>query len=384
MKRLLDSLRNERDPDYFLLQKRSFLPSFSSSSSSDEEHPIIEPDNHPVPQESDANVIPDEEMDINEIIPESSQPEPDESTNRCRKPCKTYTILEENWRKLHCCGKNCIVNLDFLDVTRERSEMQVKSERERMNYLVAYMSHCFNRSTLQFEYKYNGVSLCRQGAQRLFKVSNNKWSKAMTFSTEGRIPLHGNANALNITKKRELFDYWIEHQKENYCCVSPSGVSEFHFPTALRKQDLFEFYKAEFDYDDSITYGTRRFLSLVKENKIKLPKNSRLGHCNECIDIKKILKDINSDEFLLSSTRNRQAEHLDDVSSRKQLYYSDIRLAKAMPEKYKSLIMDFSQKIHFPWFIPIPKSLTMNHDYKSALTVGAIIDNGYTSLGLTS
>ena len=110
---------------------------------------------------------------------------------------------------------------------------------------------------------------------------------------------------------------------------------------------------------------------------MKFPKTSALGKCSTCIEIQTQLKKKNLRTADRDKIITQKDEHLNEISEKKALYYSHIRKSKSNNRQFSSIIMDMTQDIKLPHFIPIPKDLTMGANYHYDFFLGAVLNNGF-------
>ena len=298
------------------------------------------------------------------------------SSTPSQKPNKkSYLITEDQVKELTCCSSKCISLIPISKIVRTRRDMQRLTEKERSEKIMSHMTTSYDEEFGTFEYFVGKRSICRSAFQTMYKISNSKYTHIKNEIILDKFSIHGNTNMQRSSIKKVTFDNWIKVMKENYTDVSPSGDCNFYFPICILKKDFYELYKTDI-HDSSLCYGSRQFMSLLKKTKLKFPKNSKLGKCNTCIEIAKQLEQKNLDKSVRSKIISLKDEHIDEVASRKGLYYSHIRRAKNHPEQYASIIMDMTQDIKLPHFIPIPKDLTMGATYHFDFFLGCILNNG--------
>ena len=193
---------------------------------------------------------------------------------------------------------------------------------------------------------------------------------------------------LNFSKNRctfllKLLNFQSDQKQDSffhffsvYCDVSPSGVAQFYFPISMLKKDFYNFYLEDINDQDKC-YGIRQFMTCIKKSKVKFPKTSALGKCSTCIEIQTQLKKKNLRTADRDKIITQKDEHLNKIYEKKALYYSHIRKSKSNNRQFSSIIMDMTQDIKLPHFIPIPKDLTMGANYHYDAFLGAVLNNGF-------
>lgn len=167
---------------------------------------------------------------------------------------------------------------------------------------------------------------------------------------------HGNKDKVFNTKKKEQTFAWFENFLEYDGQYAPTK-SEIHLSSCFTWSDIYQNYRRDVDHPyKNITQFTR----IIREKfpNVVLPKCTRLGKCQDCIELKLKLskqKSISDKELV----RKELEKHTELHTKERFLYSKRSQKAKKFPDEMESIIIDGAEGLLFPNVYPVPKGVNL-------------------------
>ncbi|KAG2370876.1 hypothetical protein C9374_001392 [Naegleria lovaniensis] len=256
----------------------------------------------------------------------------------------------------------CVKHFSEDDVVEFRSRYSNLSTENAKQMFVFNSLKNANGSTLYL----NGKPCCIQCFAKMFGISKFKLKQAKKAIRNEVVPStgwHGNTgNKKHTTRKSEAIA-WMQVLLERDGQFAPNNT-EIHLPCYNSWNDIFEQYSADMTKKKAPAYKTKvNFCNLIEQEfpTIILPKSTRLGKCDDCLQFKKEkakleLKDTKGRNALDEKIKIHQQHH----EKERAYYYYRREKAQQNPSDIECIIIDGAEAIQFPVMYPIPKSASSN------------------------
>lgn len=134
-----------------------------------------------------------------------------------------------------------------------------------------------------------GIIVCRTAFTKALGISNNKVSAAVNSVKTHAVVIapHGNSLRQYDTPKSDKVNRFILGLMNIFFDEQPDS-EEWHCPIILNKTLLYEDFLAHTNNndDDDPPSKTVFYYTIQRYKWIKFPKNTRLGKCDDCIELR--------------------------------------------------------------------------------------------------
>ena len=213
-----------------------------------------------------------------------------------RRISKTATILSHSISDIRDsqCATKCLDQISASSISNLRGQYQSRNQKERNIWIKQWMEYnkiSFGRNKHMYRWHIDGMEVCI-----------NCWL-LVTGVTKYKIQhcnrtIHGNKNITRITDRLDTALAWLERYFYSVCDHMPTK-NEYHLPCFLQWKDVLNDLNSYLDSKSIKKYSQPQFTFLVsrKFSNVKLPKYTRLGKCDTCLELKeKRLKASNEEE----------------------------------------------------------------------------------------
>ena len=208
-----------------------------------------------------------------------------------------------------------------------------------------------------FIYKVNNVQCCGTAFERFWNISNYTRRHVMDCIRSG-LPVsapHGNEITEHLNFKTWLVKDWLT----NFClvCEQQPDSDDVHTVERYKKIDIYDVMISEmrYSYNDKDLPGSTLFYQVwLKSFKhLKIPKECRLGRCDECSNITESLRTTTGK--IRASWNAKKKDHLCSCNEEREAMTSFHNRSKTNPREWTCLCTDWSNPHFMPHLARQPK-----------------------------
>jgi len=201
------------------------------------------------------------------------------------KLARTTSILNHSVSDIRAlqCHSNCLDSINSNTILKLRSQYLSKKHTERNKWLSNWLE-CnkisIGNDTYMYRWHVDGTEVCI-----------NCWL-SVTGATKYKLmnctrTIHGNNNITRINHRLESTLTWLKSYFYIVCDQMPTR-NEYHLPCFLQWKDVLDELNTYLISKEFKGYSQPQFAYLMKRNfpNVKLPKYTRLGKCDVCLDFK--------------------------------------------------------------------------------------------------
>ena len=256
-----------------------------------------------------------------------------------------------------CCPKQCLYDFRPSDILKMRKNIWELSPAARHSKFRSLFEHSLKKNN-KWKFFFNRKKLCSSAIKQLYGLSKYLFKKYAASSIKGTVSIHGNTGRKYSQEETDAMINWINQFVHDFGEPQPDS-SFINLPSYLNKAQLYTEALEEIkvqnpDYTISISQFYNIWSTSFKH--VKIPVHTRLGRCDDCSNIQKELKNIQSEEGK-NEWKRRKQQHLQLVREERRFLSERKLLAKTNKETYHHLIIDGMTMIYMPNIQPIPKGI---------------------------
>lgn len=268
-----------------------------------------------------------------------------------KKKLKLSPLSIAEAKKTYCCKKNCMTHFSETQIMHFRQEICAqKTEPAKMQFLtilaLGLLQQQKNKQHLQ--YIVNGYQLCYKAISLLYGVSKTKIVSATKNALQHVITVHHNNKIVDRPKVVSTnICAWIKHFI-SICGDTDPVDGRVYLPVFWQWKDLHALVNA--DEATGVKCSWRYFKKVVRRNfkNVTLPKNTRLGKCDICVDIIELRTKTARDTEKQEQLRQLQTQHFALVHNERIAYKERVNNAILQPQHCISFILDKMTTTYLP------------------------------------
>ena len=215
-----------------------------------------------------------------------------------RRIVKSASVLDHSISHIRSiqCSAHCLNPISSSSISSLRSQYQSKTQLQRNAWLQQWLeNNKINIGTNKYMYRWHidGIEVCLHCWLSVTGATKYKIAHCTRY-------IHGNTGIAHLSDHLETALAWLETYLYSVC-DHMSTKNQYHLPCFLQWKDVLTDLNSHLDSKKLKRYSQPQFAHLIKKNfsNVKLPKYTKLGKCDVCLDLKeKRLKAKTEDEKL--------------------------------------------------------------------------------------
>lgn len=251
-----------------------------------------------------------------------------------------------------CCSRRCLENLTFAELREHRQEYSLKTETERLQWLLDYVNGHTTENRVR--YVLLGKQCCRTAFRKAYGFSLKKLQRACNLrKLQAFTVVHGNKGFPRV-KKSMFAVVWLKSYIEFMGDHMPNS-NEIFLPIYIRVTDLYRSFIRDTPSDQHVSFHTFCIVWAKHFRHVKIPKNTRLGKCDYCTKLKMRRYKVKC-RAEREEVEQEMKEHTELHTKERIEYHTRRQQARIQPDTYMSLIIDNKNAISLPFKKATPKS----------------------------
>lgn len=276
---------------------------------------------------------------------------------------------------LDCCSYCCFYNWSHHELLEARQSFLDKPLKVRKKFIQNLFQHSLKQNG-KWVFHWREQSWCSFSIRQIFSISDYMFKEQASNFRNKLKPVHLKSGSRSSSPQSIAVIAWLQDYFNNVGEVQPNS-GFIHLPSYLSKMELYRQCVEELQRSlGSIDISIAQFYSLWGNlfSEVKIPQQTRLGRCNDCVSYETNMKNASTEEEgqLLVTLRR---DHLGLVREERMHLANRKLVASTNPDKYHHIIMDGMTMVYMPNIQPIPKGASQEPRFKFHVT--GIIDHTF-------